>query len=94
MGSCELGKYFDERGRKVLIHEAELGQLGLIVEKKLFGRLQPVVSGGVLDLYDLQFKKTSDKFSTELVEFLRNTINLLPDDIERLQQQAVFSPES
>lgn len=93
--SIELAKYFDERGRKVLEHEYPLRELGLIVGKARVGEWTPSAgSGGVFGLYDLQFRKTSEKFSEQLVEFMRDTLNFSPDDITRLQEQAVLVSES
>lgn len=95
MAAPDLQQYLDERGTKILEHEHALRELGLLVETSRVGRLSPTgVSGGVLDVVGFdQFKKRDEKFSEQLVDFLRDKIGLSPGVIARLEQDAVLSPE-
>jgi hypothetical protein len=91
MATIEMGKYFDERGRSVLIYEHQLEALGLFVLKTEVGKLYPSgVSGGILSLYDLRFEKQQERFSNELIEFLKERVELSPAEIERLEAQAAL----
>jgi hypothetical protein len=85
-----LQKYFDEHGLKVLTYEHQLRELWLDVLKTEVGKLLPPgASGGVLSLYDLQFRKTGERFSNDLVEFLKGTIELSDTEIARLEEKAL-----
>lgn len=81
-------KYLDGRGLRVLACEYQLRELGLIVEKSLYGVMP--VDGGNLGLYDIQLRKTSERFGQELIAFLQDEIKLSSQDIEQLQQQATL----
>jgi hypothetical protein len=86
MAAPDLRQYLDERGTKILAHEHQLRDLGLSVDKTHVGKLYPPgISGGILDVVGFeQFKKRDDKFSQQLVEFLRDKIGLSPEGIARL----------
>ena len=90
MAAPDLSKYLDERGAAVLAHEDRLRELGLNVLKEKVGNLVPPAYGGIIALFDLAFERRDEKFSAELVEFLKNEIKLTPDAIAQLEQQAVY----
>ncbi|MGA2990217.1 MAG: hypothetical protein ABSD88_07050 [Candidatus Korobacteraceae bacterium] len=94
METFDPSKYLNERGHNVLLYEDQLRALGLNVVKTEFGKLYPPgASGGIFSLYDLKFEKKDEKFSDQLSAFLRDKIGLKPEDIERLQTQAVLAPD-
>jgi hypothetical protein len=92
MPTLDLGEYFERHrhGNAVLQHEDRLRDLGLIVQKKLFGTLVPVGSGGVIRFYDLTFERRDQSFSAELVSVLQDEIKLSFAEVQQLEQQAAF----
>ena len=90
MAAPDLNRYLDERGRLVLLHEDRLRELGLNVIKAPVGTLHPSTYGGVLGLFELAFERRDEHFSVELVEFLSSEIKLSPEDVQRLEEQAVY----
>lgn len=89
-----LARYFDERGRAVIIHEHQLRELGLNVVKSEFGQYAPGSGqGGVLTLYDLSFTKRDKHFGAELVTYLKQTVGLSDEEIKRLDEQSTHRPE-
>jgi hypothetical protein len=87
MPTLDLGEYF-ERHRHG--NADRLRDLGLIVQKKLFGTLVPVGSGGVIRFYDLTFERRDQSFSAELVSVLQDEIKLSFAEVQQLEQQAAF----
>ena len=95
MAAPDLSKYMGEAGTKILHHEYELRDLGLALDKSRLGTLsQPGGLGGTLEVWDFnQFKKRDERFSQQLVDFLRDKIGLAPERVARLELEAVLSPE-
>ena len=93
MESVDINKYLDPRGREVMAHAFRLRQLGLVVDKTFFAHMTEPGSAAVFGMYDLKFRKSSEKFSPELTEFLKNTVKLSDADVAWLEKEAVLSPE-
>jgi hypothetical protein len=84
----ELKKYFDEHGSALLANEHQLERWGLMVVKEPFGTLQ--IGPATLALYDLTYRRRDKEFSSALISYLKNEIQISPEQIAKLQSLAVY----